>query len=357
MTIRQENHEWFRKRLGEKLSGKRFPLNGTFELTRACNFHCKHCYLQGTQSAEKEMSCTAVTNILDQLAEAGCLGLSFTGGEPLLRPDFADILKHALGKGFLVAVFSNASLIDEKLADLLAANPPRCIEVTLYGGDEKSYQAITGSSRNFLRTLAGIDHLLKRGLKVVLKAVLLAPLVSQAEKMRKLASQRGLGLRFDPGIDPTLTGDQAPLALRPDPDIAIAIELADTERVDKLEKYDRQFSQKNVCDNDFSCGAGFSSFNIDPLGRLMPCLLLREPAVNIALSGFSSGWKQLAEARRPSYPADSACRQCDLTHLCGYCPGLARLGDSPPKDRSGYHCQVTQARANTLRQNSARKTA
>jgi len=357
LTIRVENHEWFRKSLDEKLSGKRFPLNGTFELTRACNFRCKYCYLQGTPTAEKELHSATVITILDQLAEAGCLGLSFTGGEPLLRSDFTDIHKHALNKGFLIALFTNASRIDEKLADFLAANPPRVIEVSLYGGDPESYREITGSSGNFLKTMAGIDLLLERGLKVVLKAVLLAPLVSQAEKMRKLAGQRGLGLRFDPGIDPTLTGDQAPLALRPDPDIAVAVELADSERVHKLEKYDLQFCQKSVGDNEFSCGAGFSSFNIDPVGQLMPCLLLRDPAVNIAVSGFNSAWQQLGQARRPSYPADSACRQCDLTHLCGYCPGLARLGDSPPKDRSGYHCRVTQSRANTLRNNKARRSA
>ena len=114
---------------------------------------------------------------LDEMADSGCVGLALTGGEPLIRDDFREILAHAVGKGFVVSVLTNASLVDARLADFMAAHPPRSVEVSLYGGSAEAYRSVTGSAQSFERTISGIDQLLARGLEVKLKAVLLQPLL------------------------------------------------------------------------------------------------------------------------------------------------------------------------------------
>jgi len=57
--------------------------------------------------------------ILDEVADAGCLWLLITGGEPLLRPDFRDIYMYAKRKGFLITLFTNGTLLDADIADQL----------------------------------------------------------------------------------------------------------------------------------------------------------------------------------------------------------------------------------------------
>ena len=88
--------------------GQRAPISGTFELTMRCNLDCVHCYgrlpVDDEQSQCRELCFSEVCALLDDAAQAGCLWLLFTGGEPLVRPDFVDIYTYAKEKGFLITL-------------------------------------------------------------------------------------------------------------------------------------------------------------------------------------------------------------------------------------------------------------
>ena len=77
----------FSERLHTKLSGKRVPLAGSIELTFRCNLQCAHCYLGSYPGGpgQTELSTAEFCGILDEVVEAGCLWMLFTGGEPLVR--------------------------------------------------------------------------------------------------------------------------------------------------------------------------------------------------------------------------------------------------------------------------------
>jgi radical SAM protein with 4Fe4S-binding SPASM domain len=61
--------------------------------------------------------------------------------------------------GFLTTLTTNASLIDEKYAKLLAKYPPMCTLVTLYGADAETYQTMCGNGAAFDKTIRGLEHL------------------------------------------------------------------------------------------------------------------------------------------------------------------------------------------------------
>lgn len=342
MSVLPSQAACFQEGLEDKLRGLRVPFSGTFELTLGCNFRCPHCYLQGLVPAGAELGLGRIQSLLDEMAEAGCLGLTLTGGEPLLREDFAPIWRAAHRRGFVLSLFTNGSLVSEAIADLLAGHPPRLVEVSLYGAGPHSYARLTGRAEHFQASLDGLDRLLARGLSVVLKAVLLSPLAHEADGLLALAARRGLGIRFDPAVDPRLDGDPTPIGLRMDARQAVALELGDSglraERALRLEDWVAQ---------DFACGAGRRAFHLDPAGDLMACMLVRKPRLSVARAPFAQAWRQLGETPPVAFRSASPCAGCGLHPVCSFCPGLEQSVERAGQDCS-FYCQVARERARVL---------
>ena len=82
----------------------RIPVIGNFELTRRCPLNCVICYNERKQ--KRELTTEEILNILNQIADAGCIHINFTGGDPLTRADFADIYKHAIRLGMFPYITS-----------------------------------------------------------------------------------------------------------------------------------------------------------------------------------------------------------------------------------------------------------
>ena len=88
-----------------------------FELTPRCNFSCVHCYLNDHHFSE-EMSYDEIIEIIDILYEKEVLFLTFTGGDVFTRKDFLNIYLYAKKKGFIIELYTNGALIDEKVIDV-----------------------------------------------------------------------------------------------------------------------------------------------------------------------------------------------------------------------------------------------
>ncbi len=78
----------------------------TWELTRACQLHCRHCRAQAVRHRDpQELTTREVTQVLDTLSEfGGHPVLIFTGGDPLERDDFSEIVGQAAARGYPVAL-------------------------------------------------------------------------------------------------------------------------------------------------------------------------------------------------------------------------------------------------------------
>ena len=107
--------------------------------------------------------------------------------------------------------------------------PPQLVEVSLYGASEAVYESVTGIPGSYRRCLAGVDALLRRGVTVGLKTVILTENVHEVQAMRSMADERGVAFRVDPAVFPCRDGDQAPIDHRIDPQQAVALEMADQQ--------------------------------------------------------------------------------------------------------------------------------
>lgn len=338
--------------LRRRLAGMRVPLGGTIELTRRCNNRCAHCYINlpaGDRAAQaEELKENAWKRILDEAAEAGCLYLLFTGGEPLLRPDFGTIYEHARRRGFLVTLFTNGTRLTEETADLLAAMPPRCVEVTLYGATRMTWERVTGVPGSYARSLAGIERLRRRGVRLRLKTTLSRLNHHELVGMRKLAASFDVPFRFDALLNARLDGSRKPLSLRLSPEEVVALDLEDPERVRALRETVPGPSPDAL--GRLACGAGFHAFAIDPCGRLRRCALSGEEAgFDLRRGSFREGWEGgvACERSRP-VGTESPCSACGLIDLCGACPEAVRLECGEESAPVAFLCRVAHLRAFAL---------
>jgi radical SAM protein with 4Fe4S-binding SPASM domain len=334
-----------------QLGSRRYPLGGTFELTERCNLACVHCFINqaagSRDAAERELSLAQVRCVLDQLADAGCLFLLFTGGEVLLRSDFCDIWRYAKGKGILASLFTNGTLLTVRLADFLAEWRPLAIEITLYGATQETYERVTQVPGSHERCLRGIELLLERGLRPNLKTVLLKANRHELEGMRALAEQLGVAYRFDGVLFPRLDGDQSPFAQRLSPKEVIALDREYPERQQEFDRLYRQFSDIPVrSEYVYSCGAGQRTFHVDCTGRLSLCMMARRPAYDLVQGGFQEAWEEsLGAALRKKRTLDTPCRTCTVGALCTQCPGWSQLVHGDDETPVEYMCELGRLRA------------
>ena len=144
-----------------KAEQRRTPLNMHLELTYRCNEQCVHCYCvvehgKEAEAAKRELTYEEIVRVLDQLAELGCLYVTFSGGEVLVRRDFFDIVEHARQRGFVYRVYTNGIGLTEERARRLAALEPLTVELSIFSADAAVHDAITRVPGSFDRLIAAV---------------------------------------------------------------------------------------------------------------------------------------------------------------------------------------------------------
>ncbi|MDF1512973.1 MAG: radical SAM protein [Anaerolineae bacterium] len=351
-TFPELKYSEFGQRILAEIGNKRVPLMGSFELTYRCNLRCVHCYLDDQHNGVpglQELSFSEIRGILDQIADAGCLWLLLTGGEPLVRPDFLDIYRYAKSKGFLVTLFTNGTLLTPEIADVLAEYKPFMVEVTLYGHTQETYERVTGIPGSHARCMRGIELLQERGIQFSLKTMVLTLNQDELADMEAFAESLDVGFRFDPLVNAGMDGTHVPLTYRLSPGEIVNLDIAHPERMTEWRAfYDQHMPGFEHPGTRYVCAAGVRTFHIDPYGQLGVCVLAREPAFNLRVGTFTEGWKILGEIRFAPANSQTECYSCRLLPLCGSCPEWAQLeygsGDGPVE----FLCGVAQQRARLL---------
>jgi len=139
------------------------------ELTGQCNQGCGYCFnawrgdgVRSPPGLPPEELRSLLSRALD---EVDFRAVTFSGGEPLTRPDLFDLVDLVKARGPRVHVVSNGALVTDAIADRLAARRPISVQITLNGPTAALHDALV-DARSFERTLEGIRRLLARGVAV-----------------------------------------------------------------------------------------------------------------------------------------------------------------------------------------------
>jgi Fe-coproporphyrin III synthase len=143
-----------------------------YNCVKRCNLKCLHCYADSPGSAEPDVLSTAeALAMIDSCADFGCPVMLFSGGEPLLRGDLLELMRHSGERGMRTTLSTNGTLITRDVARELKAYNMGYVGVSLDGLEETHdrFRQVGGSWR---RALDGLENCRAEGLRTGLRVTL-----------------------------------------------------------------------------------------------------------------------------------------------------------------------------------------
>ena len=334
------------QRLRAKALANNVPLHVMLELTNHCNLWCRHCYISD-RPPKGELTLDEFKDVLEQLAAAGTLFLTFSGGEPLMHQDFFQIAAYARQKDFALTLFSNGTLITPEVADRLQELYPQRVEISILGGRASTHDGITQVKGSFARALRGARLLIERGIKVQLKTTWMRDNIEEAEQILSLAEEIGASFRGASLIIHRRDGSAETADLR-----------ATVEQLRAMAQrsYDRN-PEKRIPPaplllteeqkrNIIPCGAGQTSCRIDSYGNVYPCTAIDTVLGSLREEKFATIWHDSEELKRIRAIRVSdltECSSCELFLRCNRCAGLAKMESGSLLGPSPQACLVAHA--------------
>lgn len=346
--------------LFEKAKMNSIPLSGTFEITGRCNFNCKMCYIHDSNNAElkkKELTTEQWMRIADKAQQAGTLMLLITGGEPLLRDDFAEIYTYCKKLGFEISINTNASLVDDGFIKLFKTYEPARINVTLYGANEMTYRNITCRDGYYETVTENIKRMKAAGLPVKLNLTASNYNSEDIPSIFKFAEDNKIHVQSACYLFPSAR-------LGRDTDRPAACDAAKNELLcEKLSTSPEGFAQKvefvkNIVEKEsninsvgekIKCRAGTAAYWITYEGNMLPCGMMEKPLVSVIDYGFEKAW-QMVNEETLKILLPSKCTDCAYADVCFPCAAscYAETGrfDGVPE----YICEKTKEYVRLIRE-------
>ncbi|MBN1809605.1 MAG: radical SAM protein, partial [Planctomycetes bacterium] len=270
------------------------PLRALYEITYRCNLDCRHCYVDHSACPVEAPH----EQVLDALRYAGVLFIVITGGEPLVRDGWRDIILALRSRRMAYRILTNGTLLTSRDVKFLGETGASAVDVSIYappgtpppdGSGTELHDYVTGSAGSLDKALAAVRMLRSKGIPVVIKSPLFSLNYVHAAGLKRLALDMGCGFVAD-------TTFVAPASAAPacrgidEPGLR--------ELFTSILPIDRQSLAEapggNLC-GDIVCSAGRSTLRVRPDGAVTPCVAL--PGVVARASG-----REIADAWR-SHPA------------------------------------------------------
>jgi Fe-coproporphyrin III synthase len=163
-----------------------------WNMTKACNLKCAHCYAQATAGpANDELSTAEAKTLIDDLADYGSPVILFSGGEPLMRPDLPELARYAVAKGMRAVISTNGTLIDQDKAKELKDIGLSYVGVSL-DGMKPMHDKFRGVEGAFEQALEGIRNCKQAGLKVGLRFTVFKHNAAEVPQVFDLLEREGI---------------------------------------------------------------------------------------------------------------------------------------------------------------------
>lgn len=137
--------------------------------TKTCNLKCRHCYMSSdNKKYQNELTTQEAKSFIDDLADFHVPVLLFSGGEPLIRPDFFELAEYAQAKGVRPTLSTNGTLITREVAQRIKDIGVGYVGISLDGLQDVNDQ-FRGVEGAFQKAMEGIQNCVAVGQRVGLR--------------------------------------------------------------------------------------------------------------------------------------------------------------------------------------------
>lgn len=319
------------------------PITCVWETTMACNMRCKHCGSICKEALPGELTTEQAIKFVDDCSDMNMQWISVSGGEPFMRKDLIEIIRHAIVKGIGINIITNGWFINEEVARQLGDIGSGVRVMISLEGPEYIHDFIRKEG-SFERSKNSFDKLNKYGVETgcittitkqninyldELKAFLIAHKVKiwQVQIGFPMGS---LAKRPEWLMDPIQVRDLIDYCYKVSEEGKVKIFPADCvgyydEKLTQV--YKKSYDSDNIAEWD-GCTAGIYSFGLLHNGDVIGCTSIRDKSYiegNIKEKSLKEIWENPDNfSWRRKFTKENLkgdCLKCDYAEKClGGCP-------------------------------------
>ncbi len=330
------------------------PFLIALNLTRRCNLNCAHCYLDaGTRESDAsgELSTAEVTALLDDIAALSDeIMVVFTGGEPLLRADLAELVAHATGLGLMAVIGTNGMGLNDRRVLALKEAGAQGVGISLDSLDAAAHDAFRGLPGSWELAMAGIDSCRRNDLRFQLHFSVTDDNAHELDDMIAFARDAGAFVLNVFFLVCTGRGEQMTnISAQSYDRVMRKLTLAAKQETDIMIRAKCAPHFKRMAwelDPDWpitaahgyeagGCLAGTRYCRITPLGGVTACPYMEQEVGSIRAQGIAEIWRDAPQFQALRKPVlEGRCGSCEYSKICGGCRArpLARDGQLMGED-------------------------
>lgn len=336
------------------------PFQIVWNITKACNFKCIHCYENAGKKDPHELTSEEIHKGIDKLADFGVTSIAFSGGEPSIHPNILEFIQHATDRGMYVSMATNGFKTGNmKRAKEFVDAGLQFVQISLDGINPKTHNEFRRIPHSWERAVESIKNFTELGVFTEVSTTVTQNNIDEISEMidfmRELNIDWYMLYNFIPtGCAEEVTeldlsadqrfellkkiyienkkGEMQILSTAPQfADIATSIQ-TDEDNMVPTHFFNPEYTNpamKELADFVGGCGAGRFYMSIEPNGDMFPCVFF--PHDNILKLGtiqetdLNDMWKNnktLLELRNKDI-LKGHCGECESRYICGGCRARA----------------------------------
>ncbi len=336
------------------------PFQIVWNITRACNLKCAHCYENAGKRDENELTRDEMNYGLEIISKAGVTSVAFSGGEPTINPHIIEYIKYAKELGLYPAMATNGyRLSNNNVCSKFVDAGLEFVQISIDGLNSETHDAFRGVEGSWDKAIEAVKNCIESDLFVEVSTTVTDHNINEVPEIIEFA--RDLGAHWfmlynfiptgngvnisDMDISPqdrfnmlktayngNMKGDMQVLSTAPQFAMVAESMHSAGSSIMPTHFYNPEYDNSQLMQlAEFvgGCGAGRFYMSIEPNGDFYPCVFFPHDEElklgNLIHDDFEEIWKnnQLLKNLRNKNLLDDNCGSCESKNICGGCRARA----------------------------------